>query len=147
MNPMHVFVEIGKGFQWLGEEIGRAFSDLPKMLRLTHDAEQAATTVLPETIAVVEDAGALVSATIKDSGVFLAALAALSATISKALEDKALNVAEDMAVATAFQVFCRAFTATNVADILQAWQKLSEDTKTLDTTVIATLKKLEQDLA
>jgi len=146
MNPMHVFVEIGRGFQWLGEEIGKVFVELPMMLRLTHDAEQAATTVLPETIAVVQDAGALVNATIKDSGVFLAALAALSVSITKALEDKALNVAEDLAVATAFQEFCRAFTATNVADILSAWQKLAEDTKTLDATVVSTLKKLEQDL-
>lgn len=146
MNPLHVFAEIGKGFKWLGEEVGKVFSELPMMLRLTSDVEQAATTVLPETIAVVQDAGELASATVKDSGVFLAALAALSAAITKALADKALNVAEDMAVAAAFQELCRAFTTANVADMLSAWQKLAEDAKTLDATIIATLTKLEQDI-
>ena len=146
MNPLHIFAGIGKGFKWLGEEVGKVFSALPMMLRLTSDVEEAATTVLPETIAVVQDAGELASATVKDSGVFLAALGALSAAITKAVADKALNVAEDMAVAAAFQELCGAFTAANVADMLKAWQKLAEDTKTLDATVIATLKKLEQDV-
>ena len=147
MNPMHVFVEIGKGFKWVGHEVGQVFVELPRLLRLTHDVEEAATTVLPETIAVVQDAGALVRATVKDSGVFLGALAGLSAAVTKAMAGKAMNVAADMAVIAAFQEFCHAFDRTNVADILAAWQKLAEDTKTLDASVLATLKKLEEDMA
>lgn len=147
MNPLHIFVEIGKGFEWVGEEIGQVFMHLPMILRLTDDAEQAATTALPETITVIEDAGALVTATVKDSGVFLASLAALSAAIAKAGADRALNVAEDLAVVAAFEAFCQSFAATNVADILSTWRKLAEDTKTLDATVVTTLKKLEQDVA
>lgn len=146
MNPLHIFAEIGKGFEWFGKEIGKAFVDLPKILTLTDDAERAATTALPEAVAVIEDAGALVAATVKDSGVFLASLGALSAAIAKAIGDKALNVTEDVAVAAAFEAFCKAFTATNVADMLSAWKKLAADTQTLDTTVVETLKKLEQDV-
>lgn len=146
MNALHIFTEIGKGFEWVGKEIGKLFCDLPKLLRLTEDAEQAATNVLPETIAVIEDAGALAAATVKDSGVFLASLAGLSAAIAKAYADKALNLSEDVAVVTAFENFCKAFTSTNVADILSAWHKLATDTKMLDETVIATLKKLEADV-
>jgi hypothetical protein len=147
MNPLHVFAEIGKGFKWLGKEIGKAFVDLPKIICLTEDAEAAASTVLPETIAVVQDAGTLATATMKDSGTFLTALAGLSAAVAKAIADKALNVAEDVAVVTAFQAFCGTFKSANVADMLNAWHQLTTDTKTLDASVIATLKKLETDWA
>lgn len=142
---MKIFSDIAKGLEWFGKEIGKAFVELPKIIRLTSDAEAAAKEALPQTIAVVQDAGELVTATAKDSGVFLKDLSALAAAITTAAAAKALNVQADEGVAAAFSKFVSDFNAANVQDVLTAFTKLAADTKTLDATVIAALAKLKQD--
>jgi len=143
--PMSIFVKIAQGLKWFGKEVGKVFSELPKVIRLTTDAEQAATTVLPETIAVIQDAGELVTATAKDSGVFFTAFAGLSMAVASAIDKKALDITADEQVVVAFELFCKAFKRQNVEDILTAWHKLSTDAQTLDATVVATLEKMKKD--
>jgi hypothetical protein len=141
----NIFAKIGHGFTWIGHEIGKLFSALPKLITLTGDAENAGCNALPKVLAVVRDSGALSTATVKDSGAFLAAFATLSAAIAKAIAEKAVNLVDDVAVATAFEQFCTAFKESNVSDIMTAWNQLVVDTKALDDTVVADLQKLEQD--
>lgn len=141
----NIFTKILNGLEWFGKEIGKGLAQLPKIIRLTEDAEQAAQEAIPQVVAVIQDAGELVTATAKDSGIFLKSLAALSASVSSAIAAKALNITADEAVATAFESFVKDFNASNVQDVLAAWDKLATDTKALDATVLAALKKLEQD--
>jgi hypothetical protein len=144
-HRMNVFKKILAGIEWFGKEVGKVFAELPKIIRLTQDGEKVAQDALPQAIAVLQDAGALATASVKDSGVFVAAFGALIGAISKAAAEKALNIADDEAVAAAFAVFVKDFNATNVQDVLAAWEKLITDTRTLDSTVLAGLEKLKQD--
>jgi hypothetical protein len=150
MNPVKaietVGIDIGKGAAWLGEEIGKAFGELPKFITLTHDAEKLGSDALPETITVIEDAGALATAAAKDSGSLITDLIVLGAAIAKAAADKALNIAEDAVVAEAFGKFCSDFNPGNFSDVVTAWSKLCADAHALDTTVLADLRKLEADV-
>lgn len=133
------------GLEWFGKEVGKAFTELPKIIRLTEDGEQAAKTAIPEVVAVIDDAGQLVTASAKDSGVFLVGLGKLSAAIATAVAAKALNVTADEAVAAAFEDFVKTFNAQNVSDVLAAWDKLATDVNTLDATVVIALQKIKQD--
>jgi hypothetical protein len=150
MNPLKtietVGIDIGKGTAWLGKEIGKAFGELPKLITPTGDAEKLGSDALPETITVIKDAGALATAAAKDSGALIADLVALGAAIAKAVAYKALNIAEDAAVAAAFTKFCGDFNAGNFSDVVTAWNKLCADAHALDATVVADLTKLEADV-
>jgi hypothetical protein len=141
----NIFQKIVSGLEWVGEEIGKGLADLPKVIKLTEDAEEAAKDALPQTLAVITDAGNLVAASAKDSGKFLVSLATLTAAITAAVASKALNVTADTAVVAAFEAFCADFNTANVQDVITAWDKLASDTKTLDSTVVAALKKMEAD--
>jgi glycerol kinase len=145
MNPFEkVLHDIGHGVEWTAKELGKAFADLPKIITLTDDAEKAASDALPKTIAVVQDAGQLATASVKDSGQFVADLTALGAAIAAAYTAKAF-IADDLSVATAFEKLCADFNESTFADLIAAWNKLVTDTKALDATVIADLQKLESD--
>jgi hypothetical protein len=133
------------GLEWFGKEIGKGLAALPKIIRLTEDAEQAAQEAIPQVLSVVTDAGELVTASAKDSGVFLSSLAALSSSIAAAVSAKALNISADEAVAGAFENFIKTFNAKNVEDVITAWDKLASDTKALDATVLAALEKIKKD--
>lgn len=141
----NIFQKIAAGLEWFGKEIGKGIAQLPKIIRLTEDAEQAAQNAIPEVLAVITDAGELVKASAKDSGVFLTSLSALSAAVSSAIAAKALNIAADEAVAAAFEAFVKDFNAANVQDVITAWDKLATDTKALDATVLAALEKIKKD--
>jgi hypothetical protein len=142
---MSIFQKIVAGLDWVGKEIGKGLAGLPKVIKLTEDAEDAATTALPETIAVIQDAGALVAASAKDSGKFLVSLATLTAAVTVAVGSKALSISADTAVVAAFESFCADFNAANVQDVLTAWDKLATDAKKLDTTVLNVLEKMKAD--
>ena len=142
---MNFFKKILSGVKWFGKEVGKAFADLPKIIRLTEDGEKVAQDALPQAIAVVKDAGVLATATVKDSGVFLAAFANLAAAITVAIAAKAINVSADEAVVVAFEAFVKDFNAENVQDVLAAIDELVADAQKLDTTVLAGLQKLEAD--
>jgi hypothetical protein len=137
--------KIVAGLEWFGKEIGEGLKDLPKVIKLTEDAEAAAKNALPETLAVINDAGDLVAASAKDSGKFLVSLATLTAAITAAVASKALNISADTAVVATFEAFCADFNKENVQDVLTAWDKLAADTKKLDSTVVDALKQMEQD--
>lgn len=141
----NIFVKIVHGLEWFGKEIGKGFAQLPKIIRLTKDAEAVAQQAIPQVTAVIVDAGELVTASAKDSGVFIKSLSWLATAVSEAVAAKALDITKDKAVIAAFEAFISDFKAENVADVLSALDKLANDTKLLDATVLAGLKKLEQD--
>lgn len=145
MSLASICGKIAHGLEWFGAEIGKGFKQLPKIIRLTEDAEQSASTALPLAIAVIEDAGVLATAAAKDGGVFLTAFGSLVSAISTACAEKALNIKDDELVAAAFENFIKQFNAQNVEDVLAAIHKLATDTKALDSTILTSIKKLEQD--
>jgi hypothetical protein len=144
-TPMNFFKKILSGVEWFGKEIGKGFSALPKIIKLTEDGEKVAKAALPQAIVVLNDSGALATAIVKDSGVFVKGFGDLVAAIETAAAAKALNIADDEAVIVAFKAFVADFNVENVKDIIAAQEQLVEDTKTLDATVLAGLKQLEAD--
>lgn len=141
----NIFTKIAAGLEWFGKEIGKGLAFLPKVIVLADDVDADAQIILPQTLAVVEDAGALAAASAKDSGIFLVKFGALTAAIAAAVAAKALNVSADTAVVSAFEAFCAEFNVANVQDVLTAWDKLAGDVKTLDASAIAAIQKLEKD--
>lgn len=141
----NIFTKILHGLEWFGKEIGKGLAQLPKIIRLTEDAEQAAEHAIPLVTAVIVDAGELVTASAKDSGAFLKSFAALSAALSTAIAGRALNISADEAVAVAFENFVKTFNAENVQDVIAALDKLATDTKALDATVLAALEQIRKD--
>lgn len=141
----NIFQKIAGGLEWFGKEIGKGIAFLPKILKLTEDAENAAKDALPEAIAVITDAGELAAASAKDGAVFLVSLGALTAAVTVAVAQKAVNVSADVAVAAAFEAFCKDFNAQHVSDVLTAWEKLAADAKKLDATVLDALEKMKAD--
>ena len=142
---MSIFSKIAAGLEWFGKEIGKGLAFLPKVIVLADDVDEDAQVILPQTLTVVEDAGSLAAASAKDGGIFLVKFGALTAAIAAAYASKALNVAADTAVVSAFETFCAEFNVANVQDVLTAWDKLASDVKTLDASAIAALQKLEKD--
>lgn len=142
---MNFFKKILSGVEWFGKEIGKGFAALPKLIKLSKDAEAIGVNVVPETVVVIQDAGKLSTAIVKDSGVFIAGFSALVGAISIAIAAKALNVSADEGVVVAFEAFVKDFNATNVQDVIAALDQLVADTRTLDATVLAGLRKLEAD--
>jgi len=142
---MNFFKKILSGVEWFGKEIGKGFKALPKIIKLTEDGEKVAKAALPQAIVVLNDSGALATAIVKDSGVFVTGFSALVGAISIAVAAKALNVSADEGVITAFEAFVKDFNATNVQDVIAALDQLVADTRTLDATVLAGLQKLEAD--
>ena len=140
-----VLQDIAKPFVWLAHEIGRGLKELPKLLTLTQDAESAACECLPKVQIVVEDAGALVAASIKDSGSLVADLTTLGAAIEAAYAAKATNVAADEKVVAVLAKLCADYNQTGWADVMTAWNALVKDVQMLDASVIADLQKLEAD--
>jgi|HubBroStandDraft_4_1064222.scaffolds.fasta_scaffold04980_5 hypothetical protein len=142
---MSIFTKIAAGLSWFGKEIGKGLGLLPRLITLADDVEDDAGVILPQTLAVVQDAGNLAVASAKDSGIFLVKFGALTAAIAAAVASKALNVTADGAVVTAFESFCAEFNVANVQDVLTAWDKLADDVKSLDALAIAAIQKLEAD--
>ncbi len=142
---MNFFKKVLSGVEWFGKEVGKAFAELPKIIKLTEDGEKVAQNALPEAIVVIGDAGKLATATIKDSGVFISGLSGLVGAISTAIAAKALNVTADEGVVSAFEAFVKDFNVANVQDVITAWDQLVADTQKLDATVVAGLQKLAAD--
>ncbi len=142
---MKFFKKILTGVEWFGKEVGKVFSELPKIIKLTKDGESVAQNALPESVAVLQDAGKLATAVVKDSGVFITAFSNLVGVISVAIAAKALDPTADAAVIEAFEAFVKNFNAQNVQDVIAAIDQLVDDTRKLDATVFEGLKKLEAD--
>ena len=142
---MNIFAKIAAGLAWFGKRIGQGIAFVPKVIKLTGDAEAAAKEILPQVLLVIQDAGALAIATAKDGGVFLTAFAALCASITVAIASKALNITADEAVVASFEAFCTKFNSSDVQDIVTAWEKLVADVHALDAMGVTALKKMEAD--
>ena len=142
---MNFFKKILSGIEWFGKEVGKVFADLPKLIKLTDDAKNVGVNVVPEAIVVLQDAGKLSTAVVKDSGVFIKGFANLADKISAAIAAKALDPTADVAVVKAFEAFVKDFNATNVQDVIAALDTIVANTQKLDATVVAGLKKLEAD--
>jgi hypothetical protein len=143
----NIFVKIGHGIKWVVVKIGDGFKELPRLITLTHDAEQLGSQALPEVLLVLEDVKDLATATVKDGGVFLTGLTALGGALAEAAQAGGVNAEYDAAVLAAVKTLAADFKAQNVADILAAWKALVDSAHSLDQTILADLKKLETDAA
>lgn len=142
------FQKIASGFVWIGKEIAKASTWIPKVVTLVDDVEGDASTLLPELAKVVDDAGEVAVAAVKDSGADIAAAEGLVAAIVTAAKADALNIADDEAVAAAFKTFIAAVTASsNYLDMLAAVKTLVTDYDALGASAKAALAKLEADAA
>ena len=137
---------IEKGFVWIGKELKKAAEWVPKLIVLVDDVEKDATTLLPELGIVIDDAGEVVKAAVKDSGADIAAAEALIAAITAAVAAKGLNIAQDEGVAKAFEAFIKQVAnSSNYADLIAAVKALVLSYDTLGGSVKAALAKLEAD--
>jgi hypothetical protein len=138
------FSVIASGFKWIGKELVKAATWVPKIVTLVKDVEGDASTILPEIATVIDGAGDFVAAIVKDSGADLAATETLVAAIVTAAKADVLSIADDEAVVVAFQTFISTVTKTsNYSDILAAASKLVKDYDTLGSSVKAALAQLE----
>lgn len=145
---MKFFGKIASGFVWIGKEIGHAVAWLPKVVKISEDVEKGAATLLPELAQVVEDVAALAKAAVADSASDIAAAEGLLAAIAAASEAKALNIAADIAVVSAFETFIKTVTTTsNYADVLNAVKTLVVDYDKFGGSAKAALQELEGDCA
>jgi hypothetical protein len=140
------FQEIDEGFVWIGKELVKAVDWAPRLMTIVSDVEADTPTILPELGAVIDDAGVVVTAAVKDSGADIAAAEALIAAVTAACAAKALNIAADSAVVSAFETFIGTITASsNYAALLTAVKMLVTDYDKLGATVKTALAKLESD--
>ena len=143
---MKFFAKLAGGFGWIGKEIGEAVMWLPKVVKISDDVKNDAETLLPELAQVVEDVAGLAKAAVKDSASDLVSAEALLAAIMTAYNAKALNVAADFAVVSAFETFIKTVTKTsNYADVLEALKKLVVDYDKFGGSAKMALMKLEED--
>jgi hypothetical protein len=145
MKLMDVFKKIGQGLLWVPKEIGKLFSELPKLLTVTSDAKKLASDVFPKLMTLLNAVAAFVTATIKDGGQFLTALSALGVAVTAAVEAGGINIMADEAVVAAFEGLVKLFQQSHVGDILTAWKALVEAAHDFDATAVADLQKLESD--
>jgi hypothetical protein len=149
MSLKNVFSGIAKAGKWVGLHVEEIFTDLPKALSklivLSDDAKDIASSAANEVIQVSTDVGALVAAVAKDDGASLAAIALFLQNAEGAIAAKGLNFTEDGAVITAIEQFFASINGTNYADVFTALAKTISDGKSMTTTVIADFKKLEAD--
>ena len=125
---MNVFAKIAGGCLWIGKEIGKAVTWLPKIVRLSDDVRADAKTLLPELAQVVEDVALLAKAAVADSAQDLMAAENLVAAIALAVKSDALNIAADEAVIAAFAGFIKTVTtSSNYGDVLSAVKALVVD--------------------
>lgn len=116
---------VEKGFVWIGKELKKAAEWVPKLIVLVDDVEKDTTTLLPELGIVIDDAGEVVKAAVKDSGADIAAAEALIAAITAAVAAKGLNIAQDEGVAKTFEAFIKQVAnSSNYADLIAAVKAL-----------------------
>ena len=133
-NP---FVEVVHGLEWLGKAIAKPFASAGKIIAIAHDVEQYAATLLPDAVAVVDAAGALAVAAVKDGGVLVGDLLALIGDVKAGKFSDAIVAFE--------QMISDAGKAATFSDVLQAVQQLVAAYDKFGADGSAALHKLEQD--
>jgi hypothetical protein len=145
-DKMNVFAKIAGGFLWIGKEIGKAVSWLPKIVKLSDDVRADANTLLPELAQVVEDVALLAKAAVADSAQDLVAAENLVAAIAIAAKSDALNIAADEAVIAAFAGFIKTvITSSNYADVLSALKVLVVDYDKFGASAKLALQQIERE--
>lgn len=135
-----------KGFVWIGKELQKAAAWVPKLIVLVDDVEADAKTLLPEIGQVIDSAGEVVAAAVKDGAADINAAESLVNAIALAAAQKGINVAEDEGVLTAFKSFvAQVSTSSNYASLLTALKGLATNYDAMGVSVKAALAKLEQD--
>lgn len=143
----NIFQKIGSGFMWVVKEIGAGFSDVPKLITLTSDAEKIASDSIPNVVAVLNDVKDLATATVKDGGAFVRNIAGIGIAFGQAVQNKGIDINSDEAVVAAVKALLADFNAEQVADIVAAWTALVVSADTFDNQVITDVQKLEKDAA
>ena len=142
----NIFTEIVKGLKWVGKEIGLLPKDIERVVAITDDVEADAATLFPELVTLVDDAGNLVTAAVKDGGEAITTANALVTAIVNAAEVDGLNIADDTAVAAAFETFITNVRSSSTwADVITALKKMTTDYDTFAGDVKQALAKLEAD--
>jgi hypothetical protein len=145
-EKMNIFTKIASGFVWIGQEIGKAVTWLPKIIKLSDDVKTDAATLLPELAQVVEDVSILAKAAVTDSAADLASAEALIAAIGAAARSNALNIAADIGVVAALEDFIQTVTnSSNYADVIAAVKTLVVDYDKFGASAKLALGQLEKD--
>lgn len=139
------FEDVGKGVLWVGKEIGKGFSSIPKLITLTDDAKQIASDAVPKVLDVLDAGKDLANSTAQDGSLFLLDVTALGGAIVAAAGKSGADLVADSAVLAAVEKLVSDFKADNVKDILASWQKILAAVHALNATVESDLKKLESD--
>ena len=142
----NIFAEIAKPFVWIGKELGKAVTYLPKLLKAINDGKVDGEALVADLGEMVDDAAEVSTAAVKDGGVDITALETLLVAIIAALADKGVNITEDEAVYSAFKAFVANVKATNLTDLLAAVKKLVATSAQFGTTAKAALAQLEADI-
>jgi hypothetical protein len=133
----NVFTEVVKGLEWVGEEVVKPFEDTKKIITIVEDVEADAATLLPDAIGVVDGAGELVLAAVKDGGVVVEDVASLVA------DARAGNIEASI---EAFRTLISDTTkASTFADVLGSVSKLTTAYDKFASDGKNALKKLKQD--
>ncbi len=144
---MNVFTKIAGGVLWIGKEIGKAVSWLPKIVKLSDDVRADAATLLPELAQVVEDVALLAKAAVADSAQDLVAAENLVAAIALAAKSNGLNIAADEGVIAAFAEFIKTVvTSSNYADVLSAVKALVVDYDKFGASAKVALQQMEREV-
>ena len=143
----NILAKIVGGITWLGKEVVKLSTELPKIITLTDDAENIASDALPKVLAVVDDAKALAVAGVAETGPILTDLAALGAAVALAIAAKGINLTADAGVAAAVEKLVATAQTESYATVVATWHALVTSVAALDETVVADLKKLEADAA
>lgn len=144
-NP---FALIVSGLEWVGKEIAHVAEWVPKVVTLTNDVEADAQTLLPQVVNVFTAADGLVLAAVKDGGSAITAVETLIGAITTAAAAKGLNIAQDEAVATAFEAFVdEVKSSSNWADVIAQTKVLVTTWETFGAASKAAIAKLEADAA
>lgn len=143
---MNVFTKIAGGFVWVGKEIGKAVSWLPKIIRVSDEVQSDAATLLPELAQVVDDVASLAKAAVADSASDIASAENLVAAIVAAAKCNALNIAADVGVVTALEAFIQTVTnSSNYTDVLAAVKTLVLDYDKFGVSAKSALLQLQKE--
>jgi hypothetical protein len=135
MNP---FKKIVSGLVWLGKEVAKPFVEAKKIITIVPELEQDAQSLLPEAIAVIDDAGSLSVAAVKDGGEMVTLL---EAAITDAETGNVTG-----ALASAEQLFSDVTHLATFKDVVTKWKQLVVDYDKLGADGEAALKRVEAQL-
>ncbi len=134
---MNIFKDIVKGLEWVGTGIEKVVVGADKIITVVPELEADAHTLLPEAIAIIDAAGNLALASVKDGGTVVFDFQVILADAKNGNISAALNATANL--------FSDATSVATFADVLSSFSNLVVAVDTFGTDGAAALKKLEQD--